>query len=401
MINFEELNQLIAKAKAENPIANAAATHIENRTAQMRTDQISIQKKIQEDYKDSNSVHAEQSGETLTKQVLQYLELEKINMLKFSQATHPSEKPQIKINKMFLIMDRTIKAIKDPKYLLGPSYNQEFFDNSEILIPYFAEGKQIKFPDYEWNYPILGTDTFWGSNRATIFSNVLLSIRFTTTEETVTDYMNTSIAHVSDSKLLPPDFLVSQSKYLYNVNGVTGFGFTTGGYAFGGSRAETLLTHKIFTPEDCSTFIAKITGSKIPYTTLDQLYAWRFLSNVGVVNKNWPKSISEEFHGYTALETTEKPIAGDIHLQRNFKITENSNPDLEDGIAGHTTIVIGQDPKEEHKVLTFGFSRDMEKENPEEGIWGKAVAGIESYSTIYDAKETNKGTRTMFLRKTI
>lgn len=396
---------LIETAKMHSPLVDVAAKHTACRTNAMRRDQLKLVNSLRSSYEVQTQ---DLSGAALQKQVVNYLETELKNYKEFDVARKQSGAPilpfQVSFHKMSFILEKT----------------HEFFNSEEDGSHAFHNLAQGIFEpeDSFWQkYPMLRTNTYFGSNTATLESAKMLCFRFATSRETIQTYAQTSITHVTPTEHLPTIFQNSNSKFFTHIKVkgklVPGFGFVHGGYAFGGQRREPRQLE--FGPEDCSSIVHNWLDSSIyrlPYrapvhtqfSTADELRAWRQRGQRGLyfIDKNPAASTWDEYF----KKTIDKPItakhtqAGDLILIR----TAQSDKDFDSHAAGsgHTGVVIGDDPVDASKVLIFECARDMEAENPEKNIWGNAGVGVGSFSKQYHEETLdNKTRRTMFLRPKI
>lgn len=155
-----------------------------------------------------------------------------------------------------------------------------------------------------------------------------------------------------------PYFLKGDQKWAQGY-----FCFAHSGYAFGGDRDNPhFVKGKLYGPEDCSSWIEKLTGSPYSFSTQDQLYGYRhYLAESGAY-------IPAEWKGSPVGSNTAryKPVAilnpargikeGQIHT---FRIFSDTDPSMQTtpGLRGHTTLVLG--PKNNGDILTLSYARNM------------------------------------------
>lgn len=162
---------------------------------------------------------------------------------------------------------------------------------------------------------------------------------------------------------LGPDFKQEFSFYFSDDLTDQGLAFVHSGYAFGGQRGENRYeSDKVWGPEDCSSWVTKITQSEFDYSTFDQLFAYRLaLYGEGkeYIHPDWIGS-DKQF----ALQSLYTPVVienpledirpGQIFAYRDFDSPQHQNSI---GVGGHTGIVIGV--TEASKLLVLCYSRDM------------------------------------------
>lgn len=139
------------------------------------------------------------------------------------------------------------------------------------------------------------------------------------------------------------------------------FFFAHSGYAFGGDRHNPHFPQgKLYGPEDCSSEIAKLTGSPCPFSTLDQLYAYRsYLPEKGAfIREGWSTTPEAKYlQGYrpVVIENLLGIKPGQIYVSRNFS---NEDPMMSNtaGTGGHTALVLGV---EGNNVITLSYARSL------------------------------------------
>ena len=176
-------------------------------------------------------------------------------------------------------------------------------------------------------------------------------------------------------------FIKNSSFYFSDVDTPMGYVFPHTGYAFGGHRFETRYPDgKPFGPEDCSSWIGKITDCSYTFSTLDQLYTYRSQlpeGEKGYIDPNWLNSdVAKEMLSRFSLVKVENPVTdiepGQIIVMRNFETPDHTQ---EKGHGGHTALVVGV--TEEGAVVTIGFNRDMPT------LEGFGIQTFSSQSTPY------------------
>ena len=179
------------------------------------------------------------------------------------------------------------------------------------------------------------------------------------------------------------------NEYTYIFDNYTaskqGFVSVHSGYAFGGHRNEPRYPRgKLFGPEDCSSWVAKIFKCPVQFSTYDQLYYYRNRL-INLREKPEGRAPSEEWINSTAnVEMTrlfdvvkvrdpQQDIkAGQIYFHRVFSFKDQNGEDRKDiniedlynsdGSSGHTAVILGfKSDAENSKIITMAYSRDMPK----------------------------------------
>lgn len=172
-----------------------------------------------------------------------------------------------------------------------------------------------------------------------------------------------AIAHITP---IPNSMQVSSNfSYVYSDNQTTqGLAFVHSGYAFGGQRDENRYgdNGKLYGPEDCSSWMAKIIHSDVSFSTIDMLYAFRMAqpeSERGYVDPDWLQSDYAKIMNYITPVVVHNPIEdiqpGMIWVNRKFE--EGTEHHSSSGKSGHTALVLGLE--ESGEVLTVGYARSM------------------------------------------
>jgi len=139
------------------------------------------------------------------------------------------------------------------------------------------------------------------------------------------------------------------------------FFFAHSGYAFGGDRYNPHFPQgKLYGPEDCSSWIAKLTESPCPFSTLDQLYGYRsYLPEKGAyIWEGWSNTPKAKYLQRYRPVVIENPLdikPGQIYVSREFS---NEDPMMKTtgGTGGHTALVLGS---EGNKVITLSYARSL------------------------------------------
>lgn len=342
--------QMLVTGAATNPILASAI-------AEMRARQVAI-KKEQDTLLSMNLIKLEElpdlSGETLVKQVKlalaqdhEYMVLfnEKLDRLSLQeQAKVPFA---VRFNKMAMVIE---------------SVRTTIFETEEENIMKIANGKlPFGLENAIGEFPVLGAGNFWGTSKTTFLSYAILAVNFALHGTTMQDLPLTSaITHVSplpSSISLDPKCRFSYYSQI-GVDQCFCFGYVHSGYSFGAYRGEEQKLHynKQFGPEDCSSWVAKITNSQILFSTADQLCSYRTQIKTGFVPAGWLTSqeARDMVLRYDAVISTNDIQPGDIFFCRKFR--QSQNPNLSIGTGGHTAIVLN---KSEDKLATLSFNREM------------------------------------------
>ena len=181
-------------------------------------------------------------------------------------------------------------------------------------------------------------------------------------------------AHVTPlpDHLNPKDIKVNnldftQCTYFFNdAKTSKGLAFIHSGYAFGGYRNEPRypyqppkLLGKLNGPEDCSSFIGKLTLETDQISTADLWKCYQSKQKGYPKDPDWEKSVIGQrlIKNYSVI-APDKIQAGDIWAMRSFDIQKD--PEMKGfGKGGHTVLVVDHPNKVKKEVMTLGFNRDM------------------------------------------
>ena len=164
---------------------------------------------------------------------------------------------------------------------------------------------------------------------------------------------------------LDPNFKTHFSYFYSDEYTPQGLAFVHSGYAFGGQRDEDRYqpAGKLYGPEDCSSWLAKIVQSDISFSTIDMLYAFRMAqpeSERGYIDQNWLQSdYAQITHFITPVfinDINQDIQPGLIWVARKFE--DNVDHQSSSGKSGHTALVLGLEDNGE-EVLTIGYHRNM------------------------------------------
>ncbi|MBT4884534.1 MAG: hypothetical protein HON55_00095 [Legionellales bacterium] len=353
-------------------ILSKGINEIRERQLQIKHEQDLLLEKNKESYEDFVDVSGERLSQVVRSNVWQdnmYIKSFSDNIYRYKdKSLIPAS---VKTNKMNYIFDGTISL----------------FGDNESEICKIASGKvPCSLFNEVYNIPDFGGE-FWGSPAVSFLSNAILSTYFTLTESTINDIpLDSAISHVAP---LPVDFtLSSRCRYAYrSKKGLHGFGFIHSGYSFGGHNGEESLypLGKKFGPEDCDSWVAKITSSIYKFSNLDLFANYRLLTGSGSVFNNWLPLTAIGYIGCRYKPVSAAEIQpGDIHLTRFFDIRNNIYKTA--GFGGNTAIVV--EKIDENTVSTLGYNR---------GPRGMGTFDLQSFP-VRDIMDDNTAKITVFMR---
>lgn len=181
-------------------------------------------------------------------------------------------------------------------------------------------------------------------------------------------------AHVTPlpDQLNPEDIKVNdlnftQCTYFYNdAKTAKGLAFIHSGYTFGGYRNESRypyqppeLLGKLNGPEDCSSFIGKLTLEIDQLSTADLWKCYQSKQKGYPKDPNWEESkIGQLLIKNYKVVAPDNIRAGDIWAMRSFDTQKD--PEMKGfGKGGHTVLIVDNPGKGKKEVMTLGFNRDM------------------------------------------
>jgi hypothetical protein len=161
-------------------------------------------------------------------------------------------------------------------------------DNLGILFYGMApSGYQIDRP----NTTLLGEEsTIWGNSKGTTLKTAFIEIALTMRDLALQasskdqvfsriddlECLNLHTSHLVHQVPIPKGIYHQDSSFTSQIQSGFALTYTHSGYAYGGHRGESAYPKgKIGGPEDCSSFISKLTGSSLYTTTLDQQYLYQ------------------------------------------------------------------------------------------------------------------------------
>lgn len=204
--------------------------------------------------------------------------------------------------------------------------------------------------------PRLGDQTtIWGNSKGT-FLKTALFLFMKELKIPVPDVDTTALYHVTP---LPETIDITSCSFYYSDTKTPhGLVFPHSGYAFGGHRGETRYpTGKQYGPQDCSSWIQKITGCASPFSTMDQLFTYRRQADPWTyVSSDWDRQ--DMLALYKPVRDPQKDLTpGAIYASRNFT-ADDPTMSLTAGSGGHTALVWDA-VTSSGNIQTLGYNRDM------------------------------------------
>lgn len=239
-----------------------------------------------------------------------------------------------------------------------------------------------------WDVTVLGTNsmTVYGSSKATFFATALLNLNIA-----LKDFSRLQSLHFYDSSsrnwvdrsalahVVPVPQEIWQKASGTNESLFDNFGYSYFdqrspkglltihcGYAFGGHRNHPRYPNgKAYGPQDCSSFMAKLTHSPVAFTTADQLCHYR-LTFGGEVPDPWRKGpeigpLSELCDPLEIRDPQRDIRPGQILcVRKGFDADQDPKMEKGFGRGGHTALVLGfQSRGIDSQVVTLSYSRAM------------------------------------------
>ncbi|MBS0289614.1 MAG: hypothetical protein JSS07_06230 [Proteobacteria bacterium] len=242
-----------------------------------------------------------------------------------------------------------------------------------------VQGHADKFDNLPPPVVVLGDPSnIYGNSQLTYLSGAILVAQLSLLGEQskIQDVMdnynnwvdNAAITHVTplpdflNATDIAADFTDNFSFYFSDELTPQGFAFIHSGYAFGGHRNETRYPDgKEFGPEDCSSWIAKLIGSEVSFSTIDQLFTYRMSEpeeTRGYVDPDWFTSEYAKTMDILSPIHVSDPLKdvhpGQVFTFRNFDSDDHINAT---GTGGHTALVLGV--RENGDIVTLNYSRNM------------------------------------------
>lgn len=315
--------------------------------------------------------------ESLKKNILDKLKLDKglIQALNDSLKTYaPGTEAtwSLKTNKMTEILDGTTSFINSEFV----QFIKSIEDDSEL------DDYQIKTSKEDVTIIANNDPVIYGTSKSSFFKNALIITYLVCTDKKFLSEINindkgywidqTPNAHVTPlpEKLIPENIKVdnidfTHCTYFYKDNTTSkGLAFIHSGYAFGGYRNESRYPYqppeslgKPNGPEDCSSFIGKLTLDVDQMSTADLWKRWQYQREGYPSDQDWENSKIGKLliNKYTVIES-DNIQSSDIWATRSFDI--NTDPQMKGfGKGGHTVLVI--DDKDQKEIIGLGYNRDM------------------------------------------
>lgn len=349
-LSLLELEYLLQEARRRSEVVDSAYHDIKSRQSKIREDQDKFLEEAKSSHEDVDI-----SGDELARLTRARLDKdqESIKILTDHISDYhdkPSIPWPIRANKMSEIIEGTrdlfgddetiVASIASGKYPLG-------IDNNPDITPFCT----VERPE---------GNVFWGTSNVSFLSNALVTTAFTLLGVTLKNLKTEQRSKLfADSAVLYhvplPDDLTVSDDYSYSYTNSYNrsiFGFIHSGYAFGGQRENSAQTR--FGPEDCSSWVAKMTSCRFLYSTVHQLYAYR-----GTTGPDWIDKCEQELvtTKYTPVPLVEQTVPGDVYFLRAFK--KDAGPSHQQaGFSGHTGILFAKDFNT-RQLYTLSFNRDM------------------------------------------
>lgn len=315
--------------------------------------------------------------ESLKKSILDKIELDKgliqgLNDSLKNYASGTEATWSLKTNKMTEILEGTTSFI-DAEF---DQFIKSIEDDTEL------DDYQIKTRKEDVTIIANNDPVIYGTSKSSFFKNALFITYLVSTDKKTLSEINlidkvywidqTPNAHVTPlpENLIPENIKVgdtdfTQCTYFYKDDITSkGLAFIHSGYAFGGYRNESRYPYqppkslgKPNGPEDCSSFVGKLTLGIDQMSTADLWKRWQYQREGYPKDQDWEDSKTGKLliDKYTVIES-DNIQAGDIWATRSFDI--NTDPEMKGfGKGGHTVLVI--DDKNQKEIIGLGFNRDM------------------------------------------
>ena len=367
--------------------------------------------------------------ESLKKRILDKLRIDEKLIQALNKSLEPYEPGKeatwsLKTNKMLEILEGTVPFI-DSKF---DQFINSIEDDSE-LADYQIETREEDITIIANSGPAI-----YGTPRSSFFKNALIITYLVCTDKKFLSEISlndkvcwidqTPNAHVTPfpNQLNPKDIKIKDSEikdldftqctYFFNDDITSnGLAFIHSGYAFGGYRNDPRypyqppeLLGKPNGPEDCSSFIGKLTFGVDQMSTADLWKRWQYQRAGYPRDQVWENSTIGKLliDNYEVIEASEVQ-PGDIWATRSFDI--NIDPEMKgDGKGGHTVLVI--DNVNQQEITGLGFNRDMPlniegfgeqpfPKYPKEGD-GKRILFFRPKSQLQATQESNQESKSTF-----
>lgn len=162
----------------------------------------------------------------------------------------------------------------------------------------------------------------------------------------------------ADFNLTTADARFTQFPYLADNQ----FHYIHSGYSYGGGRDGS---KNPWAPEDCSSWIAKITACPVTYSTVDQLCFYRVKMNFGFVPKPWltAPELAPMTEIYDVVDPLKAEMGQAVHVfsQCKFNVPVDAKTKMDDMLTtGHTGVVLGVAGKgKDAELAVLSYNRDM------------------------------------------
>lgn len=211
-------------------------------------------------------------------------------------------------------------------------------------------------------------DTIYGNSKASFLKVALLELKNQLLPKTEKLFSSNVLDQSAIAHIVPiPDQMstknLQDSKYYYSDD-KTPQGLVTvhSGYAFGGHREQLRYpVGKEYGPEDCSSWVAKITGHKDEFSTLHQYAAYNIsrdktcdISKLSNIEQDIINRLTEKYEAVEIHDPQQDIQPGQVYFRRGFKESDDPNGL---GSFGHTAIVIGKN--DEGIVSVINVNRNM------------------------------------------
>lgn len=371
-----EINSIVSKAYQSSPLVQIALQEAYDYNVQLYQEQKALFALTNQQW----GAYPEHDYHTLQTKTLERLDQDIYYIQQLNQLlkSYPASDDvgegltwSLKTNKMELVLSGARELIMD---------DEAFRALLEGECPYMLNNT--------FQFPVIlaDTDSIYGSSEATFLSAALLAINLSLLGEnthledlpiqlSLLDSIDTvwmdysALSHITPIPAfvalenLGQDFKTEFSYYFSDPLMQDGLSLIHSGYAFGGQRGEVRFDeNKNWGPEDCSSWVSKVTNCDVDFSTIDQLFTYRIQfpdNEKGLIYSDWLNSDRP-----TAMQTVYSPVyienpLVDIHPGQIFAYRDFADANhLEDvGVGGHTGVVLGV--KENGNVVVLCYGRDM------------------------------------------
>lgn len=305
-----------------------------------------------------------ENAESTQAKILKRLKEEKVAIEELNHQLKTPEASQqatyaLKTNKMAEIIEGTSYFIKNYFFKLMEDHVEGYV--------FQTQKEEITMLGKEQAKRIYGKDFVYGNSNATFLSNALINTYLQTESIDTLGIVpafkelnregNTWVAQSAFlyAAPIPPAINLSNKSSYVHSNELT---ITHSGYAFGGQRK---LKPKYFGPEDCSSWIGKVTYTNPDsISTEAMLHAYRqgLNEDAHLIPGSWThepiaKTLEQHCQPVKISDPQKDIKPGQVWFNRLFKPIESKAK----GFAGHTGLVVGTQPSGDAVVLSY--SRNM------------------------------------------